>query len=89
MLIRRFNQHSSLVLKASDRIKRPGGPVKTPPQVPTKQMKDEVAQLRRCNEDLVASVESGGAPLELKRKELFLNTNEGDNEAALLAKLTV
>ena len=89
MLIRRFNQHSSLVLKATDRIKRPGAPVKAASQVPTKQMKDEVVQLRRCNEDLVAPHETAGVPLELKRRELFLNSNESENEAALLAKLTV
>jgi len=88
MLIRRFNQHSSLVLKATDRIKRPGAPVKAASQVPTKQMKDEVVQLRRCNEDLVAPHETAGVPLELKRRELFLNSNESENEAALLAKLT-
>ena len=52
-------------------------------------MKDEVNSLRKENEDLVAHGEDQGHALELKKKELFLNTTNEDDDASLLGKLKV
>ena len=75
------------MLNGKLRLKRPGGPKMT--SVPTKQMKDEVNSLRKENEDLVAHGEDQGHALELKKKELFLNTTNDDDDGSLLGKLKV
>ena len=52
-------------------------------------MKDEVNSLRRENDDLRAENDDAGHALELKQRELFLNTANENDEASLLAKLKV
>ena len=52
-------------------------------------MKDEVNSLRRENDDLRAENDDAGHALELKKRELFLNTANENDEASLLAKLKV
>ena len=70
------------------RLKRPNSG-KAPPPLPTKQMKDEVNSLRKENDDLRAENEDVGHALELKKRELFLNTANENDDASLLAKLKV
>ena len=52
-------------------------------------MKDEVNSLRKENDDLRAENEDVGHALELKKRELFLNTANENDDASLLAKLKV
>jgi len=85
MLIRRFNQHSSLVLKACERLKRPADQVNCP--IKAKKTNEHVMELKSENRDLVGNDTKSDPKINLQNRDLFLNSLKENDDSSLLAKL--